>query len=405
MSSWSQKEIRLDSIVDYAKENMKSSLGDGFIDFVGNFYKNASPEDLSLKIDELYAIAISNWKFINDFKESGKASKIRIFNPTLEEHGWTSSHTIIQILTKDMPFLIDSITSNLLEDGNTLHMLIHPVLDHNRDKSGKMVSKGGSKASESVMHIEITAMSNQQEIDSLFDKLKQVTDFVHASVQDWKTIVQKVSETSDGLENAPKSVTRAEVKESQRFLKWLTENNFTMLGYREYDHNKKKPSSGDGYGILRDPKVQVLRGPDGLVDISPEIEDFMANDPIMLVTKANVKSLVHRVVHLDYVGFKKFDNKGKVVGEIRFVGLFTSDSYNQRAQNIPYLDTKVKTVVERSGFDYNSHDGKALFHILETLPRDELFQIDEETLFQTSIGILHLSLRPQCRAFVRRDKF
>ena len=107
MSSWSQKEIRLDSIIDYVKENMKSSLGDGFIDFVSDFYKNASPEDLSLKIDELYAIAISNWKFIGEFKESGKTSKIRIFNPTLEEHGWTSSHTIIQILTKDMPFLID----------------------------------------------------------------------------------------------------------------------------------------------------------------------------------------------------------------------------------------------------------------------------------------------------------
>ena len=406
MSSWSQKEIRLDSIIDYVKENMKSSLGDGFIDFVSDFYKNASPEDLSLKIDELYAIAISNWKFIGEFKESGKTSKIRIFNPTLEEHGWTSSHTIIQILTKDMPFLIDSITSNLLEDGNTLHMLIHPVLNHNRDKSGKMVAKGGTQSSESVMHIEITAMSNQQEIDTLFERLKQVTDFVHASVQDWKAIVKKVDETADSLNNAPKSVTRNEVKESQRFLKWLTENNFTMLGYREYDHNnKKKPSTGNGYGILRDPKVLILRGPEGLVDISPEIEDFMANDPIMLVTKANVKSMVHRVVHLDYVGFKKFDKKGKVIGEIRFVGLFTSDSYNQRAQNIPYLDTKVKNVVERSGFDYNSHDGKALFHILETLPRDELFQIDEETLFQTSIGILHLNLRPQCRAFVRRDKF
>lgn len=406
MSSWSQKEIRLDSIVDYAKENMKPSLGDGFIDFVSNFYKNASPEDLSLKIDELYAIAISNWKFIRNFKESGEASKIRIFNPTLEEHGWTSSHTIIQILTKDMPFLIDSITSNLLEDGNTLHMLIHPVLDHDRDKSGKMVAKGGTKSSESVMHIEITAMSNQKELDALYKKLKQVTDFVHASVQDWKTIVKKVKDTSDNLNHAPKSVTREEVKESQRFLKWLTENNFTMLGYREYDHkNKKSPASGEGYGILRDPKIQILRGPKGLVDISPEIEEFMANDPIMLVTKANVKSLVHRVVHLDYVGFKKFDKKGKVIGETRFIGLFTSDSYNQRAQNIPYLDTKVKNVVERSRFDYNSHDGKALFHILETLPRDELFQIDEDTLFQTSIGILHLSLRPQCRAFVRRDKF
>lgn len=404
MSSWSQKEIRLDSIIDYTKENMKSSLGVGFLEFVGEFYKNASPEDLSLRLDELYAIAVSNWKFISEYNQSG--SKIRIFNPTLEEHGWISSHTIIQILTTDMPFLIDSITSNLLEDGNMLHMLMHPVLKTSRDTKGKMVAKGGKKVTESVMHIEITAMSDQDEINAINDKLIQVTDFVHASVEDWKTILGKVTETSKNLDLAPKSVPKEEIKEAQAFLKWLTQNNFTLLGYREYNHkNKKKPINGEGYGILRDPDVNVLRGPDGLVAISPEIEEFMADDKIMLITKANVKSMVHRVVHLDYVGFKKFDAKGKVVSETRFVGLFTSDSYNQRAQNIPFLDRKVRSVVERSGFEYNSHDGKALFHILETLPRDELFQIDEEPLFQTSIGILHLNLRPQCRAFVRKDKF
>ena len=158
MSSWSQKEIRLDTIIDYTKETMKSSLDKEFLDFVNDFYKNASPEDLSLRLNELYAIALSNWKFIAEFNDVG--SKIRIFNPTLEEHGWTSSHTIIQILTRDMPFLIDSITSNLLEDGNALHMLIHPVLEVNRDKNGKLVKKGGKKISESVMHIEITAMSD-----------------------------------------------------------------------------------------------------------------------------------------------------------------------------------------------------------------------------------------------------
>ena len=403
MSSWSQKEIRFDSIIDYAKENMKSSQGSKFIDFVNEFYKNASPEDLSLRLDELYAIALSNWKFISTFDQ--KRSKIRIFNPTLEEHGWISSHTIIQILSVDMPFLIDSITSNLLEDGNALHMLLHPVFDHNRDAKGKAVSKGETAVTESIMHIEITAMSDQDEIDALEEKLNQVTGFVLASVEDWKSILKKVDETSENLNLAPKSVAREEVKESQSFLKWLTQNNFTLLGYREFDHKKKNPIIGDGLGILRKKEVKVLRGPEGLVTISPEIEDFMVKDPIMMITKANVKSLVHRVVHLDYVGFKKFDKKGKVIGEIRFVGLFTSDSYNQRAQNIPYLDRKVRSVVERSGFDYNSHDGKALFHILETLPRDELFQIDEKNLFQTSIGILHLNLRPRCRAFIRKDKF
>lgn len=404
MSRWSQREIRLDTIINHSKEKMKSSLGPDFISFVSTFYKNASPEDLSLELDELYAIALSNWNFISEFSPNG--SKIRIFNPSLEAHGWTSSHTIIQILSTDMPFLIDSVTSNLLESGTSLHMLIHPVLECNRDKIGKIIKKGGTTATESIMHIEITAISNDQEINELRSKLKIVTDLVHSSVEDWRPTLQKVQETSENLTFAPKSVAIEEVKEAQAFLKWLTENNFTLLGYREYNHkNKENPSIENGYGILRDPEFHVLRGPKGLVSISPEIDDFMASDKIMLITKANVKSMVHRVVHLDYIGFKKFDKKGKVIAEIRFVGLFTSDSYNQRAQNIPYLDRKVRSVVERSGFDYNGHDGKALFHVLETLPRDELFQIDETPLFRTSIGILNLNLRPRCRAFVRKDKF
>ncbi len=404
MNSWSQKEIRINSILDYAKEHMKSIQGTDFLSFIQELYKNASPEDLEIKLDELYAIALNNWKFIARNNQSG--SKIRIFNPTLEEHGWTSSHTIVQILSVDMPFLLDSITSNLLEDGNALHMLMHPVIEIRRDESGNIVSKGGKKITESIMHIEITAMSNQVDINTLQEKLTQVTNFVLACVDDWKPMLKKVAETTKQLENAPKSIARAEIKEAQEFLQWMTENNFTLLGYREYDHqNKKQPTSGKGYGILRDPDVHVLRGPTGLMAISPEIEAFMGDKEIMLITKANVKSLVHRVVHLDYVGFKNFDAKGKLIGEIRYVGLFTSDSYTQRAQNIPYLKRKVRAVVERSGFDYNSHDGKALFHILETLPRDELFQIDEKALFTTSLGILHLNLRPECRAFVRKDKF
>jgi glutamate dehydrogenase len=405
VNSWSHKEDRIKSILDYSREHMKSIKTPGFLQFIYEFYKNASPDDLSLRLDELYAIALSNWKFIASYKQ--KESKIRIFNPTLEENGWTSSHTIIQILTTDMPFLIDSITSNLLEDGNTLHMLIHPVIEHKRDNDGLVVTKGGKKVTESVIHIEITAMSDQDEIASLSQKLKRVTDFVIAAVDDWHPMLDKIKEVSKNLENAPKSVVREEINEAQSFLKWMSDNNFTLLGYREYNHTDKQKAETDGigYGILRNPQDYVLRGPEGLVAISPEIKHFMVQKDIMLITKANVKSMVHRVVHLDYVGFKKFDAKGKVVSEVRFVGLFTSDSYNQRAQNIPFLKRKVSNVVKRSGFEDNSHDGKALFHILETLPRDELFQIDEDTLFETSIGILHLHLRPQCRAFIRKDQF
>lgn len=420
MNSWTQKKIRIDAVVEFAVKRLKSAKGKDFFDFIKEVYQHVSAEDLSNRpIDELYASALSLWKYSEE--RAADDSKVRVFNPSLEEHGWQSSHTIIQIIQNDVPFLLDSITSNLLEDGNELHMLVHPIIERRRDKKGKLVKKSGELIKESVMHMEITAMTDPEQIKALEDKLKEVLSFIRASIEDWQPMLDQVNALIENVENAPKTIgNKADIDETQRFLKWLQEDNFTLLGYREYDHSnacqakksgaKKSGKSGTdstdiGLGILRDPDVHVLRGPEGHVAISPEIEYFMEQPQIMLITKANVKSMVHRVVHLDYVGIKKFDKKGKVIREARIVGLFTSSSYNQRAEAVPYLDRKVHQVVKRSNFPPNSHDGRALMHILETLPRDELFQIEEELLLETSMGILQLNLRPRCRAFLRKDRF
>ena len=411
MTSWTQKNLRIDAIADFAAERLKSAHNVEFSQFIQDMYKYAAPEELGKRpIDELYAAALSLWKFCAQ-RDAG-LSKIRVFNPTLEEHGWPANHTVIQIINDDMPFLLDSITSNLLEDGNDLHMLVHPIISFERDKSGNILphkskEKGRVKVTESIMHIEITAMTDPNQIAALEAKLNKVVAFIRAAIDDWKPMLGKMAEVSKNLAAVPKSaVDPKQTKEAIQFLKWLKDDNFTVLGYREYFHNNKaNKTKGDGYGILRDPDVYILKGPEGLVATSPEIEYFMAQPDVMLITKANVKSLVHRVVHMDYIGFKKYDAKGKVISEVRFVGLFTAQSYQQRAETVPYLDRKVRHVVEDSGFTAESHDGRALMHILETLPRDELFQIEEDLLLETAMGILHLKVMPRCQAFLRRDRF
>ena len=403
MNSWIQKDARIDEVIAYADDRLKSRLKLQIIEFIRILYKNTSPEDLiNQPVDELYAAALSLWKFGE--QRDKDAIKLRVFNPTLEEHGWHSPHTVIQVIVQDMPFLLDSMTSNLLESGIDIYLLVHPIFNLMRDNKG-LVSSKGNIISESVMYLEITAMTDKAQISNLQKKLMQMIKLIITSIKDWPEMLNKIDDTIKNLDFAPKDINSSEVKESQNFLLWLKQNNFTLLGYREYIHDGKDTDTKTGYGILRDPKIHVLRGPDGLVSISPEITDFMDRPPVMMITKANIKSMIHRVVHLDYIGFKHYNKQGKIIREIRFVGLFTSDSYNQRAQEIPYLERKINHIIKRSLFPKNSHDEKALYHILETLPRDELFQVDEDTLFNMAMGILHLNIRPKPRAFIRKDKF
>ncbi len=406
MTNWTEKKLRIDAVTDFAANRLKSSQSPGFSEFIGELYRHASPNELAQRpIDELYAAALSLWKFYA-VRKPGK-SKIRVFNPTLEEHGWPTKHTIIQIVNDDMPFLLDSVTSNLLEDGNDLHMLVHPIIHSSRNKEGELsTAKDSIKITESIMHIEITAMTEPSQIAALEKKLNNILDFVRAAIDDWKPMLGKMDEVSKNLSSLPASaVDPLQAQEAIKFLKWLKEDNFTLLGFREYFHDKKNTNKSEGYGILRDPNVFVLKGPKGLVATSPEIEYFMEQPQVILITKANIKSLVHRVVHMDYLGFKKYDKKGNVISEMRFIGLFTAQSYKQRAQTVPYLDSKVNHVINQSNFTANSHDGRALMHILETLPRDELFQINEEQLLDTAMGILHLKIMPRCMAFIRKDRF
>jgi glutamate dehydrogenase len=233
---------------------------------------------------------------------------------------------------------------------------------------------------------------------------------VRACVSDWRTMRARVEQAIKTFNSNPPPLPIDEVAEANQFLQWLCADNFTFLGLREYRFSPDTDASddvrtGEGLGILRDPDVKVLRRGTEMVVMTPEIREFMREPTVLMVVKANVSSRVHRRVRMDYVGIKLYTPDGRLEGELRVVGLFTSGAYTRSARQIPYVRHKVAQMLQRAGFDPDSHSGKAVLHILEEYPRDELFQVDAETLYNFVMEILTLYERPRVRALARADKF
>jgi glutamate dehydrogenase len=203
----------------------------------------------------------------------------------------------------------------------------------------------------------------------------------------------------NGLSAQAPPVPPTEIAEVQDFLRWLDDDNFTFLGFREYVFNgEAKPEHGP-LGILRDEAHSVFGGLRDLSSLPADVQDYLRRRELLVVTKSNRRSTVHRTAHMDAIGVRCFDLRGEVVG----IGLFTSAVDSRNPRSIPHLRLKVRDVFQRAGFSPTSHNGKVLLRILETFPRDELFQTDEDQLFDTVIGILNMQERQWLALFLRRD--
>ncbi|MDX1712006.1 MAG: NAD-glutamate dehydrogenase, partial [Rhodovibrionaceae bacterium] len=410
-----QKNELIDQIADQVQSRLEPGRAEPAERFVRMFYAHVPPDDiLSESPDNLYGAAMSLWSFAQ--KRKSDEAKINIYNPKPEEHGWKSSHTIVEILNDDMPFLVDSVTAALNDMEAHVLLVIHPIIRINRDKQGRLTDlkeegrKTDGESAESFMHIQI----NEQPSDVLGqirDKLTDVLSDVRASVEDWPTMLKRVKSLIGELKKDPPPLKKDEMKEGLAFLEWLADDHFTFLGYREYHFEGKgakavaKIDEDSGLGILRDSSRTVFEGLRNLGKLPPDVRDFVRQPQLLRITKANTRSSVHRPVHMDTVAVKIVSAKGEVTGERLFIGLFTSVAYSRSPREIPLLREKVDRVMERSGFRPDSHDGKALMHILESFPRDELFQASDDELFDTAMGILHLQERQRIALFVRRDPF
>ncbi|MGE5548187.1 MAG: NAD-glutamate dehydrogenase [Solirubrobacterales bacterium] len=393
------------SRLDPARIAIAEHLADAYLSaFRGSDLDGADPA-------MVYGAVVGLLGFMRD-RQPGQA-KVRIYDPDLERHGWSSPHSVIEIVNDDMPFLVDSVAMELARLGVTVHRLIHPVLAVRRDPNGRLEAiarpAGASPDSrpESVMHIEIDRQPPTTHA-SLAGVISDVLADVRRAVADWQQMRARIKQVAEEVAE----LATEEALEVTAFLDWLHADHFTFLGTRSFGFVAEGVGAGrveveadSELGLLADQTMRVFDDFMPLAAMPPEVRAFVRRPNLLLVTKSARSSRIHRPVHMDVIGVKRIGPDGAVTGLHTFLGLFTAAAYTRNPAGIPLLRTKVAQVRDRAGFPPFGHDAKALANILETFPRDELFQISEEALYRIALGILRLQERPRAALFVRKDEF
>lgn len=408
-----QSEL-IDGVVAMQKSKLGAKQASVVMDFTRLFFSSVAADDIAFRtVGDLYASTMSQWNFLQVF--DGKTAKVQVFNPEFDTHGWHSRHTVIQIVQNDMPFLVDSVRMELNRQNLTTHLHIHMPMRVQRGSDGKVIAvdritEANTPGCETPMYIEVDRINDAAGMMKLADSLKSVLNDVRLTVADFRSMRDKLDGLITELEKNPPAIAKEKSAESVAFLRWLNDDHFIFMGYRAYDvealknDHRLNPVRGSSFGLMsKDDKTapSVL-----LSSLSAKAKSVALNNQEMLVlTKTRALSTVHRPAQLDYIGVKRYDSKGNVVGEHRFFGLYTSAAYNRSPRNIPVVRQKITEVTERCGLVPNSHDAKALRDILETFPRDELFQISTDELLDIGMGVLYIKERAIIRVFIRRDPY
>lgn len=381
--------------------------------FAHYFCAGISSTDFEFKnANELYAPIVSLWNYMQSCEGD---SNVRVYTPDFESHGWQSKHTVVELVHKDMPFLVDSVRMELNRMGINIHLHIHIPLNLERTKNNRIskISRpvpDSPLTSSTPMYLEIDRQLDEGELELIRVNLEEILSDVRVTVADWGAMKKKLVEVIGRLDNLPKNLVNDKNTECRDFLEWISGNHFTLLGYTYYALKQEKsdlklvPQKRQSLGLKTkdnwQPKAYRLN------DLPSRARNLILNNENLLVlTKLSAVSRVHRPAHIDYIGIKRVDEKGEIIGEDRFIGLYTSAAYNLNPMSIPVLRQKIQAVQDRSGLTSLEHDLKVLKNILETYPRDELFQTRSDDLYETAIGILQIQERPIIRLFVRPDPY
>ncbi|WP_125077400.1 NAD-glutamate dehydrogenase domain-containing protein [Pseudoxanthomonas sp. SGT-18] len=375
-------------------------------EFLAAFYRRMEEDEFPQHDPQGWAAIGADMLEFARKRKPGTAN-VRVFNPTRKANGWESPYTVLQIVNDDMPFLVDSVSMALADMGVSVHVLGHPLVRIERDRAGKLVKVGEGKP-ESLMLLEIDRQPPEA-MGAIEQRVAQVLAEVRAVVADWGLMRDRMQTLADDLATRRMPVDDANRREAQEFLRWAANDHFILFGYREYrvlrqgGEDVLAPVEGTGLGLMRGRDSSAPR-PVRTLAAHGLSESGAAVEPLIL-TKTNARSRLHRKGYMDYIGVLEFDAGGRIVGEQRFLGLYTSSAYNRRPWEIPLVRERHEYVMRKSGLAPNSHSGKALRHILETLPREELFQASPEELFRTATGVLSLQERVRSRLFLRRDRY
>jgi glutamate dehydrogenase len=361
---------------------------------VDYYYVAVSREELLARgVERTYQALQSHFDFMRT-RQAGQV-KLRVFNPDPTVDGFESPYSVIQLTEDDMPFVVDSLLMELHRQGINIHFIVHNgAVPASRNSKGVLVDFKQDLATqaEANVHIEIDRQYDDTVLMALQDALFAVLSDVSLAVTDFLPMRAAVEKAAQHLQD----------EEAIAFLAWLLDNHFTFLGAARFNYSSKKKMVRDPsscLGLMKDQSTY------GVGCFSEELKNLPAefeHAPI-LVSKSNVVATVHRPVYMDAILIREFNDKNECVGELHLVGLYTSVAYHSRALHIPYLRKKVTAVFERAHFAPHSHDVKALEDIIESMPKDQLFQMTEDQLYNTAMEILYIQERQQIRLFLHRD--
>lgn len=413
MTANSQRySVLLENVFSLIDKKVDAKSREHIHTFGRHFFKNISLDDLENRNDsDLYGATLSLWNTFSNFDAS--SPHVRVFNPEIEKHGWKSSHTIVELILRDVPFLVDSVRMALNRLGITAHLLIHSPLNIERDDSNKLVNfldaNQTSNLRQTVVFIEVDRQTSKADLEQLTSELHSTIDEVSLAVADWQPMLDKLKAITGKVSKAKTlPVDKSHKDTVLRFLDWLSDHNFTLMGYRYYsvsaiegDH-QWTPDNDSSLGLM---KNSISDKPRLLSNLPATAREEALSQHLLLLTKTNSRSRVHRPAYMDYVGIKEFNSNGQVTGEHRFLGLYSASFYNSSTKDIPLLSDKIRRICELSQFDPDTHAFKAFNNIVETYPRDELLQTPEEEMAEIIRGIFQMQERGITRLFVRKDTF
>ncbi|MDP3705789.1 MAG: NAD-glutamate dehydrogenase [Legionellaceae bacterium] len=410
------KDLIINAVVSKLQEKIGGKQASLCSEFVRQFFGTVSLDDLNeWNIEDLYGAAVNFWSLIEQ-RDPGE-TKIRIYNPNDEQHGWQTTHTVVEVICDDMSFLVDSLRIVINRMGLALHLIIHMggirLLRDADHHVKEILPRQGEPVSDMIVEAPILMeIDRRTDPAVLSELLKQFNDVLRenrAVVDDWIIMRDQVRAIGKELDNAPVKLDKMEVEETKAFLHWIEDHHFTFLGVRDYELVQQgdelliQAIPGTGYGVLRDEIIPI-----SVLNISamtPEARELTLSSQILVISKTNTLSSVHRDTYTDYIGVKRFNSAGDVIGERRILGLYTSAAYNTNPKHIPFLRHKVVAILQKSALNPRSHAGRVLLNILETLPRDDLIQATEDELLEISMGIFYMQERRRIRMFSRLDVY
>ncbi|MGC1182494.1 NAD-glutamate dehydrogenase [Legionella sp.] len=411
------KQVLIEAIADRIRNSMVGDQAKLCAEFAKQLYGTVAMEDLSSwELEDLYGTVVNLWSLISE--RAPHETKIRIYNPDFERHGWQTTHTVIEILCDDMPFLVDSIRLVIHRMGLASHLTIHMGgIRVKRDKQNRIyeilprdqVTENKDVIHEAPLFLEIDRQTDPKILEELHKRCERAIEDNRVVFEDWEKMRNEVREAIVEIDKVSSVLDLGEVEETKAFLNWIEDHHFTFLGMRDYElvkHGKEtilQAIPKTGLGLLRESvtKSKTL----SISAMTPEVREFTLSPRILVMSKTNTLASVHRDAYTDYIGIKRFNDHGKVIGERRIIGLYTSAAYHTNPKQIPFLRRKVALIMENSQLNPRSHSGKVLLNILETLPRDDLIQGTEEEILEIAMGIFYMQDRKRIRLFARMDVY